>query len=43
MIYRVAGDGEEMLVNGNPDSENNNIIVVQETNPEFVIRPVRKL
>lgn len=43
MIYRVAGDGEEMLVNGNPDSENNNIIVVQETNPEFVIRLGKKV
>lgn len=43
MIYRVAADGEEMLVNGNADPDNNNIIVVQETNPEFRIRLGKKV
>lgn len=43
MIYRIAGDGEEVLVNGGADPDDNSIIVVQETNPEFHIRLGKKV
>jgi type IV secretion system protein VirB9 len=37
MIYRVAGDGSEMLVNKHLESDAN-IVVVQETSPMFRVR-----